>query len=203
MNVTTDSIKNFRTILIHGLPRQGKTRWSISILAESRSGIYLTHRHEIINHALKIFRSLTDKKTCVWLEGKARSCRTGTMNCESCLMKPDNTKEENISYFKLEAIVEDLLDRYKVLTKERITEAENLKSMIYNLMSMCEVNTTPTFGKDRYRPPRFSLPWKSVNEDCTKVFYTISCNIHIEHRWVVEILPFPPLFSFIRVLQNC
>ena len=124
MNVTTDSIKNFRTILIHGLPRQGKTRWSISILAESRSGIYLTHRHEIINHALKIFRSLTDKKTCVWLEGKARSCRTGTMNCESCLMKPDNTKEENISYFKLEAIVEDLLDRYKVLTKERITEAE-------------------------------------------------------------------------------
>jgi len=124
MNIKPDSIKNFRTILIYGLPRQGKTRWSVTQLAESRSGIYLTHRHEIINHALKIFRSLTDEKTCVWLEGKARTCRTGKMNCQSCLMKPDNTEEENISYFQLEAIVENMLDRYKVLTKEKVLEAE-------------------------------------------------------------------------------
>jgi len=124
MNVKTDSIKNFRTILIYGLPRQGKTRWAIYQLAQARSGIYLTHRHEIIKHALNIFQSLTEEKTCVWLEGKVRTCRTGKMNCQSCLMKPDNTKEENISYLDLEAIVEDLLDKYKVLTKERILEAE-------------------------------------------------------------------------------
>jgi len=125
MYVRTDTIKNFRTILIRGLPRQGKTRWAISQLAQSGSGIYLTHRHEIIKHAVKIFSKITKDKTCVWIEGKARSCRTGKLNCEKCPMKPDEKKEDHIGYFELEQIVEQLLDKYKILTKERIIQAES------------------------------------------------------------------------------
>jgi len=125
MYVRTDTIKNFRTILVRGLPRQGKTRWAISQLAQSGSGIYLTHRHEIIKHAVKIFSEITKDKTCVWVEGKARSCRTGKLNCEKCPMKPDEKKEDHIGYFELERIVEKLLDKYKILTKERIIQAES------------------------------------------------------------------------------
>jgi len=125
MYVRTDTIKNFRTILVRGLPRQGKTRWAISQLAQSGSGIYLTHRHEIIKHAVKIFSKITKDKTCVWIEGKARSCRTGKLNCEKCPMKPDEKKEDHIGYFELERIVEELLDKYKILTKERIIQAES------------------------------------------------------------------------------
>lgn len=124
MNVETDSIKNFRTILVRGLPRQGKTRWAVFNLSQAASGIYLTHRHEIINHAIKIFSELVNDRTCIWIEGKHRSCKTGKLNCNNCRMKPDEHRDDHISYFELETIVEQLLDKYKILTKDRILEAE-------------------------------------------------------------------------------
>lgn len=124
MNVSTQDIKIFRSLVIQGLPRQGKTRLSIEKMLDFDSAIYITHRHEILKHVVRILKELTNEKTCVWVEGKRRTCKTGTLNCNSCKMKPSNNKEEHIPYFKLDLIVEKLLDKYRVLTKEIIEKSE-------------------------------------------------------------------------------
>jgi len=126
MNNLAESIKNYRCLIFTGLPRarpKGKTHLAVELLAQHDSGIYVAVKHDIVKHAVKIFKRVTDKNYCVWLKGKYRLCRTKKLNCDSCLMQP-SAKEDHISRGELLAIVNEMLEKYKVITEEKVLEFE-------------------------------------------------------------------------------
>lgn len=111
-------------ILIRAPPRLGKTHWSVLQLISAGSGVYVSHRHEIISHALGIFKALDKKSRAVWLKGKLQCCnREEGMNCDACVKKPVFSVEDGeagITLASLNTEAEKLLTGLRVLTPEDV-----------------------------------------------------------------------------------
>ena len=112
-----------RWTLIKAPPRTGKTHRTMEYLARNGNGVYVTNRHEIINHALNIFRKYIPKgKTAVYLAGKDRCCnREGGVNCEHCLKYPKKfvgANDDSLSVSKAMTIAYTLLDQHRILTPD-------------------------------------------------------------------------------------
>ena len=118
-----DDLPAEKAVVVKGPPRIGKTHWAMGQLLKWGSGTYLTHNYAIIDHALEIFRDLGGKGA-VLVEGKNREglCRCDQPLCESCKLKPDETKKiaGHVGYFELQAIANKLLQKHPILTKRDI-----------------------------------------------------------------------------------
>lgn len=66
-----DELPDNQVVLIRGPPRIGKTYRLMEELIKAGEGNYITTRHSIIGHALKIFENLGGRGA-VWIEGKLR-----------------------------------------------------------------------------------------------------------------------------------
>jgi hypothetical protein len=110
-----------RVIIFKGPPRIGKTHWAVKQVIKAGSGIYITHNHSIISHALHDFKK-QGGRSAVHLEGKSRPgmCRKQAINCRECEFCPNQQDDSHISYFELERSAKDLLREHGILTKEKI-----------------------------------------------------------------------------------
>lgn len=145
-------------------PRSRKTHNAIKWMALSGSGNYFTHNHAVVAHALRIFTKLHGV-SAVWLEGMRQPgmCRFPGGNCDSCKLKPDNTKEGNTKYLELEAFSKKLLKEKNILTKNDVP-----KGMCpYFVLKLAEPYArfcfTVIHNIDRVRPRRFTV----LDEDPT------------------------------------
>lgn len=89
-------------IHLRGLPRIGKSHWTLTQLAEAESGIYVTSNHDIIEQQFRTFRRLAPEKTAVWIKGKQRCCiHTGSDGkryaCSDCPYRPKSQWDEEAS----------------------------------------------------------------------------------------------------------
>ena len=114
-----DDLPAEKVVVVKGPPRIGKTYWVISQLIKWGSGTYLTHNYAIIDHALEIFKDFGGKGA-VLVEGKNREgmCRCDQPLCESCKLKPDETKKVagQVGYFELQDIANKLRQKHAILT---------------------------------------------------------------------------------------
>jgi len=93
-------LADFPTILpdakyvhLRGLPRIGKSHWTLTRLAAAKSGIYVTSNHDIIEQQFRTFRRLAPDKTAVWVKGKQRCCSRSAadgrkFDCATCRLLP-------------------------------------------------------------------------------------------------------------------
>jgi hypothetical protein len=87
-------------IHLRGLPRIGKSHWTLSQLAGEASGVYVTSNHDIIEQQFRTFRHLAPDRTAVWLKGKSRCCVRGNddgmkYRCEDCKYRPTSEFAED------------------------------------------------------------------------------------------------------------
>lgn len=180
-------------IIFSGLPRSkpvGKTRTAIEEMIHAVSAIYIAGKHEIVGHAVRIYEELTGEvpPSLVWLQGKNRTCKTGKLNCDNCLMKPDNTKEENINYNDLETHVGGLIADYRVITQEIIEDSET-SEQIKNYGGLCPYQCLKIAAKKArfiFTVPQLSseLPHKEllvVDEEPTFLYFFASSALICEY----------------------
>lgn len=111
-------------ILIKAPPRLGKTHRAMEWMAANGNGVYCTNRHEIIHHAIQIFRKyIPAGKTAVYLAGKDKCCnRDGGIDCQHCPKAPHKFvaagDEETLSTGKLLTIAMDILEKEKIITPD-------------------------------------------------------------------------------------
>jgi hypothetical protein len=130
-----------RWTLIKAPPRTGKTHRSMEFLARNGNGVYVTNRHEIIQHALTIFRKYIPKgKTAVYLAGKDRCCnREGGVNCEHCKKYPKKfvaADDDSLSVSQAMGIAYALLDQHQILTPDLLME--NTEVCPYFMLQIAE-----------------------------------------------------------------
>ena len=80
-------------IHLRGLPRIGKSHWTLTQLAAVDSGIYVTSNHDIIEQQFRTFRRLAPDKTAAWIKGKYRCCSRRSsdgrkFDCATCPLLP-------------------------------------------------------------------------------------------------------------------
>lgn len=95
-------LPNEKYVHIRGLPRIGKSHWTLTKLAEADTGIYVTSNHDIIEQQFRTFRRLAPNKTAVWIKGKQRCCiRIGSDGrhyaCSDCPYRPRSQWDEEAS----------------------------------------------------------------------------------------------------------
>lgn len=128
--------------LIKAPPRLGKTHRAMEWLAKNGSGAYITNRHEIIHHAITIFRKYIPKgKTAVYLAGKDRCCnRDGGTDCQNCPKSPHSFvpagDTETLSMSKALQKSIELLEEHKILTPDLLME--NKKVCPYFTLMLAE-----------------------------------------------------------------
>lgn len=76
--------------IISGTPRVGKSRYIVGKLIKDNveSAVYISQKHEIVTHAASMFSSMSRKKM-VKMEGKARLCINGNLDCKNCRLYPN------------------------------------------------------------------------------------------------------------------
>ncbi|MFA6695039.1 MAG: hypothetical protein WCR85_00280 [Sphaerochaeta sp.] len=93
-------LPDYKYVHLRGLPRIGKSHWTLTQLAAAGNGIYVTANHDIIAQQFQTFHRLAPDKTAVWLKGKQRCC-THTdnggrkFNCLHCPLRPRSQWDEN------------------------------------------------------------------------------------------------------------
>ena len=87
--------------MVKAPPRTGKTHTIVMWMKQTGSANYFTHRHAIIEHAIKIAREIR-MELAVWVVGlqQAGACRTGTRICATCPLKPG---QDNFTTMQIEA----------------------------------------------------------------------------------------------------
>jgi hypothetical protein len=123
--------KEKRWTLIKAPPRTGKTHRTMEYLAQNGNGVYVTNRHEIIQHALNIFRKMIPKnKTAVYLAGKDRCCnRSGGVDCDHCKKYPHKfvgANDDSLSVSKAMGIAYTLLDKHQILTPDLLMDNDEV-----------------------------------------------------------------------------
>ena len=116
-----------RWLLIRAPPRLGKTHWSMEQMASNGNGVYCTNRHEIINHAINIFRRYKPPgTTVVYLAGKDRCCnREGGIDCKNCPKVPKRyvpAGEEGLTLEKAMRQSFELLGKHGIMTPESLMD---------------------------------------------------------------------------------
>lgn len=116
--------------VIKAPPRTGKTHTIVTWMKQTGSANYFTHRHAIIEHAVKIAREI-NMTSVVWVVGIKQdgACRTGTHDCTTCPLKPT---QETFMQQQIEA--QKLLWREKILTTKEIP----VEYCPYYLLKMAE-----------------------------------------------------------------
>ena len=117
--------------LIKAPPRLGKTDRSMLWLAENGSGVYCTNRHEIINHAMNIFKKyIHPGKTAVYLAGKDKCCnREGGIDCGNCKKAPHSfvpSGNDELSVSDPTLAAAKLLDTERILTPDSLMGKKEL-----------------------------------------------------------------------------
>jgi hypothetical protein len=165
-----------RYTLLKAPPRLGKTHRSMEWLADNGNGVYCTNRHEIIHHAINIFRKYIGKgKTAVYLAGKDRCCnREGGINCENCPKAPHTFvpagDSETLSMSKALLTSIDLLHKEHILTPDLLMS--NAKICPYFTLMLAETEadycfTIPFFlmNKDHIRGVKKQRDLLIIDED--------------------------------------
>lgn len=148
-----------RFILVQAPPRTGKTHWSVHQLVKAKTGVYITGKHEIIRHAIHIFRSLEKLRTAVYIVGKDRACnRTSSRGeCGSCPKCPhvhpgmdDNgrLRTDVLTTQKLRTVASSLLYKHRILTPEVLMSDETICPYFVLLLAEYEADfvfTIPYF----------------------------------------------------------
>ena len=155
-----EKLPDKRYVLVRGIPRSGKTRWSVLQLIKAVSGIFVSHRHSITRHAIGMFKKLSSTKTAVLLMGKDACCnredgeKGRCADCPKRLVSDDLVEEGNgiskTQYFR-EAYA--LLNQNRVLTEREIPQ------------HLC-----PHFAlkfAEQYADYCFTVPYFYANEDST------------------------------------
>lgn len=130
-----ENLPDKRFVVLQSPPRTGKTHWSIRQLIKAKTGVYVTNKHEIIKHALKIFETLEKRKTAVYLVGKERACNCNTAQgeCGICPKRPaihpgydedNHLRQDVLTVQKLRQTAMDLLVQHRILTPEVLMDNE-------------------------------------------------------------------------------
>jgi hypothetical protein len=108
-------------VIVKGSPRIGKTHWCVEHLKKAHSGIFISHTHSVVDHALHIFEKIGGQ-SALHLEGKNRPgmCRKNKTNCRECEFYPNQHDKDHISFIDLQMRAEELLRAEKILTKDKI-----------------------------------------------------------------------------------
>ncbi len=85
---------------VRGLPRIGKSHWTLMQLSEATSGMYVTANHDIIAQQFSTFHYLAPDRTKVWLQGKHRCCvwpvdGGNRFRCQDCPLRPRSEWNED------------------------------------------------------------------------------------------------------------
>jgi len=171
------SMEDVKILVFQGLPRESKTYAALWQLRLVNSGIYLSAKHEIIDQSFDRF-SCPVGKTAVKMEGKSRLCKTRTLNCSACPMKPDETDINHIGYFDLKLIAENLLEKHCKVSKDEVKSAET-DEIIEKYGGLC---------------PYYTL--KLVMERCNYIFTVPQIEIPKENVDLLIIDEEPTLSSF-------
>lgn len=139
--------------VIQSFPRIGKTHWLIEQLADARTGVYCTHTHSVIGHALNIYKRVKrPEQTAVWLGGKAQMCnKMGKefCDCENCSKRPimyKKPEDVGISLGEVKAVGVELLKDKKILTKLDVPKVYCPYFMLHAIESEADVCfTVPQF----------------------------------------------------------
>ncbi len=84
-----DTLPDKKCVILNGLPRTGKSHYSLIQLGKHKSGIYVAPNYAILEKQFKKFCELYPDKKAVILYGKNRACScTDKKNCSSCSLKP-------------------------------------------------------------------------------------------------------------------
>jgi len=156
LNSLPENLPEWIFTLIRGNPRIGKTHWSIIQLLKRPHGVFLSHRHSILWHAIGILKGLDAGRTAVLLIGKDASCnqkgdQKGRCNtCEKRIRSADN-REEGIPVDKYFAKSSALLDEKVVLTPKDVPA------------DLCPFHTL-RFAEEK-ADFCFTVPYFLVNED--------------------------------------
>jgi hypothetical protein len=120
-NILPENLPPDRVLVIKAPPRIGKTHDAVKQEIKAGSGIYITHNHSIVSHALHDFKK-QGGRSAVHLEGKSRPgmCRKQAIDCRECEFCPNQQDDSHISYTELERRAQDLLREHGILTKEKI-----------------------------------------------------------------------------------
>ena len=166
----------FRWTLIRAPPRLGKTHRSMEWLAANGNGVYVTNRHEIINHAINIFRKyIPPGKTVVYLAGKDRCCnRDGGIDCEHCPKAPKKYviagDEDTLSVSNAMLQSVQILHDLKILTPDILMENKKICPYFTLMLAEREADycfTIPFFlmNKDHIRGVKKSRSLMIIDED--------------------------------------
>ena len=132
-----ETLPDVKYVLVQAPPRTGKTHWTIRQLIKSKTGTYISNKHEIIHHALNIYDRLESKKTAVYLVGKDRACNRMLHRgeCGDCPLRPrihpgfdsdGHLRADVLTVSQLRVVASELLLRYRVLTPDILMENESV-----------------------------------------------------------------------------
>ena len=165
----------YRWLLIRAPPRLGKTHRSMEWLAKNGNGVYCTNRHEIINHAITIFRKyIPNGKTAVYLAGKDRCCnREGGIDCEHCPKSPKKfvpAGDDSLSLTQAMILSFEILHKEKILTPDLLMENKKICPYFTLMLAEQEADycfTIPFFlmNKDHIRGVKRPRTLMVIDED--------------------------------------
>lgn len=112
------TIPEHRITVIRKPPRVGGTHWAIKMMNRHSDGNYITHRHSIVEHAVRVAEEL-NMRSVVWLVGMNQpgACRRETVDCDHCPLKPSQSE-----YLKQQEIARKLMREVGVLTTNKVPE---------------------------------------------------------------------------------
>ena len=162
--------------VIKAPPRSGKTHTVVRWMRNRGEGNYITHRHAIIAHAVKIFKELGGRRA-VWIEGKKQKgmCRFPGMRCKDCALHPKDFK----SYEEMKSVARQLLQENAVLEKSVVPPGRCPYYVLkfadfYADFTFTVVNNVPVKGKTGVRARKMVI----FDEDpAISHFYTESIEI--------------------------
>jgi hypothetical protein len=165
-----------RWTLLKAPPRLGKTHRAMEWLAKNGGGVYCTNRHEIISHAIEIFRKyIGSGKTAVYLAGKDKCCnRDGGVNCENCPKAPHtfvaagDTETLSVSKAILDSLT--LLHKEQILTPDLLMDNKDVCPYFTLMLAETEADycfTIPFFlmNKDHVRGVKKQRDLLIIDED--------------------------------------
>jgi len=168
-------LPNNKIIVIKKPPRIGGTHWSVVMMNRYPEANYVTHRHSIVEHAVKVAEEIR-MKGVVWLVGMSQpgACRRDVIDCENCPLKPNQTE-----YMKQQKVATMLMRSVGVLTITKVPET----MCPYYTMRMAEPFARYCFtvsnNIDSIRPRELVI----LDEDPTlQVFYPPSIHVATTRR---------------------